>query len=103
MRRTLGYAVVVALVLAAPSLATGNGPSKAVYNKSGSNVQAVVGKSGTTGTAAAPAGKPAVSPAKAGNALPFTGLDLGFVVGAGLVLVATGFSLRRLTRKPPTA
>ena len=35
---------------------------------------------------------------KAGT-LPFTGLDLSFLAGAGLVLVAMGFSLHRITRK----
>ena len=35
--------------------------------------------------------------------LPFTGLDLGFVAGAGVVLLGMGFSLRRVTRKQPTA
>ena len=35
--------------------------------------------------------------------LPFTGLDLSFLAGAGAVLVAMGFSLRRLTRKSDIA
>ena len=33
------------------------------------------------------------------STLPFTGLDLGFLAGAGLVLVVMGASLRRITRK----
>ena len=40
---------------------------------------------------------------KAAATLPFTGLDLGLVAGAGVVLVGMGFSLRRVTRKPPVA
>jgi hypothetical protein len=32
------------------------------------------------------------------GSLPFTGLDLAFVIGAGLVLVLTGLALRRFSR-----
>ena len=31
------------------------------------------------------------------STLPFTGLDVGFVVGAGALLLAGGFGLRRMT------
>lgn len=31
--------------------------------------------------------------------LPFTGLDLAFIVGAGLLLVVVGVTLRRLNRR----
>ena len=34
----------------------------------------------------------------AGGSLPFTGLDLGLLIGGGLVLLAVGFGLRRLAR-----
>jgi hypothetical protein len=34
----------------------------------------------------------------AGGALPFTGLDLGLLIGGGLLLLAIGFGLRRLAR-----
>jgi hypothetical protein len=33
-----------------------------------------------------------------GGSLPFTGLDLGLLIGGGLVLLAVGFGLRRLAR-----
>jgi hypothetical protein len=34
----------------------------------------------------------------AGGSLPFTGLDLGLLIGGGVVLLAVGFGLRRLAR-----
>jgi len=37
--------------------------------------------------------------ATSGGTLPFTGLDLGVAFGAGALLVAGGFGLRRLGRK----
>jgi hypothetical protein len=33
-----------------------------------------------------------------GGSLPFTGLDLGLLIGGGLQLLAVGFGLRRLAR-----
>jgi len=36
--------------------------------------------------------------AAASSKLPFTGLDVGLVVGAGGVLLAMGFGIRRLSR-----
>jgi hypothetical protein len=38
-----------------------------------------------------------------GGSLPFTGLDVALLVGAGGVLVAAGFAMRRLTRAPGSA
>ena len=32
--------------------------------------------------------------------LPFTGLDIGLVIGAGGILLAMGFGIRRLSRSP---
>jgi hypothetical protein len=34
----------------------------------------------------------------ASSQLPFTGLDVGFVLAAGAVLLAAGFGIRRVTR-----
>jgi hypothetical protein len=38
-----------------------------------------------------------------GGSLPFTGLDIALLVGAGGLLVAAGFGMRRLTRGPEAA
>ena len=81
--------LVVALAIVGGALASGNGASKGVYGTPPGKVQAVVkGAHATLG-----------SKAKSGGSLPFTGLDLGVMVGAGLVLLTIGVSLRRLSRK----
>jgi hypothetical protein len=38
-----------------------------------------------------------------GGSLPFTGLDVALLVGAGGLLVVAGLGMRRLTRSPNTA
>jgi hypothetical protein len=38
------------------------------------------------------------SDVEGGGSLPFTGLDLGLLIGGGLLLLALGFGLRRLAR-----
>lgn len=98
MRGTIALlAVVVACVFASSALA-GNSSTKTTYDTKGATVQKTLGKQKTTPATTAP------KVVKSGT-LPFTGLDLGFIVAGGLVLVATGVGLRRLTRQqtPPTA
>jgi len=54
-----------------------------------------------------PAGDPAdpADPAaqSEGGSLPFTGLDVALLAVAGAGLVAVGFGMRRLTRRPDAA
>jgi hypothetical protein len=38
-----------------------------------------------------------------GGSLPFTGLDVALLVGAGGMLVVAGLGMRRLTRSPDSA
>jgi hypothetical protein len=57
----------------------------------------------TTPASTTPSGVAGASTSKPGAQLPFTGLDLGLFVAAGLFLIAMGFGLRRLSRKPPAA
>jgi hypothetical protein len=38
-----------------------------------------------------------------GGSLPFTGLDIALLLGAGGVLLAAGLGMRRLTRAPGSA
>jgi hypothetical protein len=97
----LALALVAAAVFAASALAGGNGTLCKVYCKKGTSVQKQVGGNTFTPPAGSVAGDSA-----SGGQLPFTGLDLGFVALAGVVLVLAGFGLHRVTRKPsepPTA
>lgn len=88
------------------------------YTPPGSDVQAEIQDSPTTppsdgSTPAAATAQRSTSSAQRstssrGSALPFTGLDLGFVGAAGLGLVLVGFMLRRMTlrgggEQPPNA
>ena len=93
-------AVVLTAVFASSALGAGNSSAKAAYGKKGSSVQAVLSAKTTKAAPKKVVAKHVV--AKTATAtLPFTGLDLGLVAGAGVVLLGMGFSLRRVTRKPP--
>jgi hypothetical protein len=60
-------------------------------------VQGVLGTSTQqTSTTSAATARP-----ERGANLPFTGFDLAFLAAAGVILVGVGYSLRRLTHKPP--
>jgi hypothetical protein len=85
-------ALVLALALAATALAQS---SEDGYNDQAGQVQSQV-QGGQEG-AAAPTGN---AQAQEQSGLPFTGLDIGLLVGAGAALVAAGFGMRRLARAP---
>jgi hypothetical protein len=108
MKSALLTAIVALAIVFAPSaLAAGNGPTKSVYDHKGKQVQKVVAVV-VTKPKPPSTPKPATTPATTQavvtkTTLPFTGLDLSFLAGAGAVLVGMGFSLRRLTRKSGTA
>ena len=89
--------VVLAIVFAPAALAAGNGPTKSVYDHTAAKVQHAVSAALVTKTPAKARLTHAI--VRASGTLPFTGLDLSFLAGAGLVLVAMGFSLHRITRK----
>lgn len=61
-------------------------------NAEGATQSSESGSEGTTATASTPAAE--------NSKLPFTGLDIGLVIGAGGVLLAMGFGIRRLSRAP---
>lgn len=92
-------AVVAVAAFAGPALA-GNSSSSDVYKQTSNKVQHAVGAKKTTKKKVA--GVSATKPVKT-STLPFTGLDLGFIVGAGVVLIVLGVSLRRLSRTNPLA
>jgi hypothetical protein len=90
----LALALMVASLFAASAFAGGNGTLCKVYCKKGTSVQKQVGSPAPF--------TPPTSPSSGGQ-LPFTGLDLGLIALAGVVLVLAGVGLHRATRKPPTA
>ena len=92
-----GVAILALLVLSAPAAyAAGGGPAtNQGYPKS--TKPPVVkhhkgGKAGVAGKHQTVSG--AIKPARAGNSLPFTGMQLGLVVLVGLALVGGGVVLR---------
>ncbi|MFZ0342014.1 MAG: hypothetical protein WAL31_06735 [Gaiellaceae bacterium] len=89
----LTLALAAASVFAASALA-GNGTMCKVYCKKGTSVvkQVNVKQVDSAQVDAATA---------SGGQLPFTGLDLGFVALAGVLLIVAGFGLQRATRKSP--
>ena len=100
-RKYIALAVVVgALGLTSAALADAttsvyDGPGKSTQNAIGTLTppKAASGvKEVSTTLAQTSSAKPAV------GALPFTGMDLGFVALAGAALAGMGFSLRRLAR-----
>jgi hypothetical protein len=79
-------------------------PSVDGYSDEAGQIQTQVDTRGGGGTP--PSGT--VTPTNAtatdpGGSLPFTGLDVALLVGAGGLLAAAGFGMRRLTRAPDAA
>src|SRR5476649_1437132 len=104
MRATmLVIAVVLTAVFASTALAAGNSSTKLAYGSKGAKVQAVLAAKTTVKPKAKVKVVPKVAKVAAVKSatLPFTGLDLGFIAGAGVVLVGMGLSLRRVTRSQP--
>jgi hypothetical protein len=100
----LALVTVLAAVLAASAIAGGNLSSQTVYANAGTKVQAAVATKHTAGPSATASTATASTPAaSSAGTLPFTGLDLSFIVGAGVVLVLLGWGLRHVTRKHPAA
>jgi hypothetical protein len=89
MKIFLSAITVLALfvAMAGPAAAQQNG-----YAGTGGQVQTQVQD---TGSAAADDGT--------GGSLPFTGLDVALLAGAGLLLAGAGIAMRRVTRAPTQA
>jgi hypothetical protein len=85
--RAIARSVValLALSLLAPALAAAASPTAAQY---GSTLHEFRPEAGNAGAG------------NAGAALPFTGLDLGLLVLAGVALLAAGLVLRRMRAAP---
>ena len=77
MRRLWISASAVLTYLVLASVALAQEPTQSGYGGTGGNIQGDV---------------------EGGGSLPFTGLDLLLLVGAGVLLLAAGFTLRRVGR-----
>jgi hypothetical protein len=93
---------VLALTLVFASMAPAQ-PSLGGYNDVGGNVQDQVDDEPTDDVAGTQESGGEDEPEddveeSSGESLPFTGLDVALLVGAGGLLVALGFGMRRLTR-----
>ncbi|HEY7381979.1 MAG TPA: hypothetical protein VH572_12270 [Gaiella sp.] len=86
MKKLTVLAVVVAMLAIAPLAAAGSSVLSG-YGTSGS--KPVVQVKGTTSSA---------TPTASGATLPFTGVDLLLITGAGVALIGVGAGLRRLGR-----
>jgi hypothetical protein len=91
--RTVLLALVLCLALATTAFAQS---TLGGYNDEAGQVQAQVGGGG---------GTPPASAADVGGSgsLPFTGLDVALIAGAGGLLAAAGLGMRRLTRSTGSA
>ena len=100
MRKTL-TAVVAGLLLslAFATVAIGQSSTEEGYNPTGPEV---VNKVDDQAEDQVPASANNSSPGN-DSELPFTGLDLALLAGAGGMLLALGFGMRRLTRSPESA
>jgi hypothetical protein len=105
---SIAAAMGIMLAVGAPAAFAQQGSADDGYGEPAGLVQTQVGGTGgeqPNAVTSAPAVKesPAAAtvPADNGGKLPFTGLDIAMMVGAGGLLLLLGFGMRRLT-KPTT-
>ena len=103
MKRIAATLSVSIALLALPGIALANGSSTGQgYSHSIQSVQdtgASRGPANATSSAVSPAGATATT--VNASTLPFTGLDVGGLALGGVVLVAAGFAVRRMSADKP--
>src|SRR4051794_39920420 len=88
------FAISLAVLGLAATPALGSSPARDGYLTTPINVPPTVQGASSTTTKVA-----TVTPTQStGSSLPFTGLDIGLVAGAAVLLLGLGFALRRGTR-----
>jgi hypothetical protein len=108
MKKTIITVLATVAVLSFATVAYAQ-PSVDGYSDEAGQIQTQVDPSGGGGTPPSGTVTPtSATPTSAtasdsGGSLPFTGLDVALLVGAGGLLVAAGFGMRRLTRAPDAA
>jgi predicted S18 family serine protease len=86
--------VVLVLVMAVPAFA--QNATQDGYTATAGQVQAQVDDESSS----APVAVTTSGGGGGGGSLPFTGLDVALLAGAGLLLVGAGLGMRRLTQAP---
>lgn len=100
MRKIFSVLTVLVLTLVVATSAAAQ-PSVDGYENDAGQIQAQVqGGGDDDGTAPPPV---SATTDTGGASLPFTGLDVALLLGAGGVLVVAGLGMRRLTRSPGSA
>lgn len=99
MRTITTVIAALALVLALATTAYAQSSIQG-YNDRAGQIQNDVDQGGGDVTSPVSAGG---SAGGGGGSLPFTGLDIALLLGAGGILVAAGLGMRRLTRAPGSA
>jgi hypothetical protein len=103
MKRIVILAVAMALMV--PGIAFGANPTCNAYNPQlcGSVTPGTVTTGSTSPGSTSPGstspGTGATESQASSGTLPFTGLDAGLVVAAGVMLLGSGFVVRRLSRR----
>ena len=99
MKKTLtALAAALILALAFATVAIGQSSTEEGYTQQGPDVVNQVEDDDQAEAPAATTQTP-----DDGDELPFTGLDLALLAGAGGMLLALGLGMRRLTRSPESA
>lgn len=97
------YSLITVLVLMLAFAASASAQSSVQgYEDQGGQIQAQIQGGGSDGGGSGTAPVSATTDS-GGGSLPFTGLDIALLVGAGGLLVVAGLGMRRLTRSPNTA
>jgi len=97
-KKVLAGTISAAMLFAAPP-AFGVTSAQSGYSKPGGIVETQIQNSGGGDNPGSVVSTPEhATAAKSNGSLPFTGLDLVLVVGAGGLLLGLGLAMRRLTR-----
>lgn len=104
MKTTLSIFTMLVLTLALATSASAQ-PSVDGYEDQGGQIQGQIqgGDGGGTSPVATTTPTATTTDSGTGGSLPFTGLDVALLVGAGGLLVVAGLAMRRLTRSPGSA
>jgi hypothetical protein len=106
LKRTLAAAIAV-MALVFPAAAFAQQSAQDAYKPQGQIEQDVEGDQGGVGGSSGAGGgsgqQPASAAANSGSGLPFTGMDVALLAGAGALLLGAGVGMRRLAHRQDPA